>query len=198
MQLAVAAVCRATRPRAAIVSRPLRAAALTAGCVRAHSVLFAAQHAAAAGAGAPAARPMSTAAHVPPPPPPPTLSEADFHAEADRTLNIMEQGVTEALENNVDGLDISLAMGVLTIKLGDEGTYVINKQTPNRQIWWSSPLSGPKRYEYKPSPTSGGGSGGGVWRSTREGDELLDSLRLELLALTRERVEWPAGSTTAA
>ena len=30
--------------------------------------------------------------------------------------------------------------GVLTVKMGsDLGTYVINKQTPNKQIWLSSP-----------------------------------------------------------
>uniref|UniRef100_A0A0K0D7Z5 Nucleotid_trans domain-containing protein n=1 Tax=Angiostrongylus cantonensis TaxID=6313 RepID=A0A0K0D7Z5_ANGCA len=27
------------------------------------------------------------------------------------------------------------------------GTYVINKQTPNRQLWLSSPVSGPKRFD---------------------------------------------------
>lgn len=30
--------------------------------------------------------------------------------------------------------------GVLTLKLGDKGTYVINKQPPNKQIWLSSPI----------------------------------------------------------
>ena len=30
--------------------------------------------------------------------------------------------------------------GVLTVKLGAHGTYVYNKQTPNRQIWMSSPI----------------------------------------------------------
>lgn len=30
--------------------------------------------------------------------------------------------------------------GVLTVRLGRHGTYVINKQTPNRQIWLSSPV----------------------------------------------------------
>lgn len=36
--------------------------------------------------------------------------------------------------------------GVLTVKLGgDLGTYVINKQTPNKQIW----LSSPSRYVQK-------------------------------------------------
>jgi len=33
-----------------------------------------------------------------------------------------------------------LQSGVLTVKLGRRGTYVINKQTPNRQIWLSSPV----------------------------------------------------------
>ena len=31
-------------------------------------------------------------------------------------------------------------LGVLTVALGTHGTYVINKQSPNRQLWWSSPL----------------------------------------------------------
>lgn len=35
--------------------------------------------------------------------------------------------------------------GVLTLNLGSHGTYVINKQSPNKQIWMSSPLSGPVR-----------------------------------------------------
>lgn len=38
--------------------------------------------------------------------------------------------------------------GVLTLQLGSHGTYVINKQSPNKQIWLSSPTSGPKRYDF--------------------------------------------------
>lgn len=30
--------------------------------------------------------------------------------------------------------------GVLTLVLGNKGTYVINKQPPNKQIWLSSPF----------------------------------------------------------
>lgn len=33
-----------------------------------------------------------------------------------------------------------LQQGVLTLKLGEQGTYVINKQGPNQQIWLSSPV----------------------------------------------------------
>ncbi|PVD20086.1 hypothetical protein C0Q70_20580 [Pomacea canaliculata] len=46
--------------------------------------------------------------------------------------------------------DVTYHDGVLTISLGGSlGTYVINKQSPNRQIWLSSPKSGPKRYDYE-------------------------------------------------
>ena len=47
-----------------------------------------------------------------------------------------------------EDIDINYSMGVLNIDLGRYGFWVINKQTPNRQIWWSSPVSGPRRYEY--------------------------------------------------
>lgn len=36
----------------------------------------------------------------------------------------------------------------MTLKLGDKGTYVVNKQPPNKQLWLSSPTSGPKRYDF--------------------------------------------------
>ena len=37
-------------------------------------------------------------------------------------------------------LPLALQSGVLTLKLGSKGTYVINKQPPNKQIWLSSPF----------------------------------------------------------
>lgn len=40
--------------------------------------------------------------------------------------------------------------GVLTVKLGDKGTYVVNKQPPNKQIWLSSPI----RYIFPLAPFS--------------------------------------------
>lgn len=52
----------------------------------------------------------------------------------------------EELLEEIPDADVALSDGVLTVKLGqDKGTYVINRQTPNRQIWLSSPVSGPKR-----------------------------------------------------
>jgi frataxin len=93
--------------------------------------------------------------------------ERTFHNLADATLNGIESGCS-ALEDIVDGLDISSSMGVLTIKLGEKGTYVLNKQTPNRQIWWSSPLSGPRRYQWDVSTST--------WVSTRDGNVMTHTL----------------------
>jgi len=97
-----------------------------------------------------------------------------FHRQADETL----EQVTEALENYVDeheveGSDIEHTQGVLTIKLGTLGSYVINKQTPNKQIWLSSPVSGPFRYDLKE----------GAWVYERAGEarrELISQLETEI------------------
>jgi frataxin len=37
--------------------------------------------------------------------------------------------------------------GVLNVIFVDGKQFVVNKQTPNKQIWLSSPLSGPQRFE---------------------------------------------------
>jgi len=62
---------------------------------------------------------------------------------------------------------------VLTASLGAHGTYVLNKQAPNRQIWMSSPVSGPVRYDLV----------GGRWVYHRDGHEMLARLRDEVSGL---------------
>lgn len=37
---------------------------------------------------------------------------------------------------------------MLTLSFPSIGIYVINKQPPNKQIWLSSPKTGPKRYDW--------------------------------------------------
>lgn len=64
---------------------------------------------------------------------------------------------------------------MLTASLGDKGVYVLNKQTPNRQVWWSSPVSGPKRFYWNAAE--------GKWLGTRDGVELVPLLRKELKQL---------------
>ncbi|KAI4322595.1 hypothetical protein L6164_022272 [Bauhinia variegata] len=70
------------------------------------------------------------------------MQEDEFHRLADSTIHDLQEKFEvygDSIE--VDGFDIDYGNDVLTLKLGDLGTYVLNKQTPNRQIWLSSPVS---------------------------------------------------------
>ncbi len=118
------------------------------------------------------------------------MPEREFHALADAALARIE-GSLVALEDDVDGFDASNAMGVLTIKLGAKGTYVLNKQAPNRQIWWSSPVSGPRRYAYDtdkrtwmPTRAASAGSGGGGAASGGAAADIFGALQEEIKRLT--------------
>lgn len=75
--------------------------------------------------------------------------------------------------------------GVLTITTQDKGTYVINKQPPNKQIWLSSPISGPKRYDWciiGEGQNSKEDTASGSWVYGRDGST-LDGLLLEELGV---------------
>lgn len=64
--------------------------------------------------------------------------------------------------------------GVLTVALGSKyGTYVINRQLPNKQIWLSSPVSGPKRYDLVLK-------GSGYWTYKHDGVTLHQLLQKEV------------------
>ena len=68
---------------------------------------------------------------------------------SNETLESLNDRFSELIEDHdsLMGADTNLADGVLTVKLNEHGTYVINKQTPNQQIWLSSPVSGPYRFD---------------------------------------------------
>lgn len=42
--------------------------------------------------------------------------------------------------------DLNEKEGVLSYKIKNLGEYILNKQPPLKQIWSSSPISGPKRF----------------------------------------------------
>jgi len=92
----------------------------------------------------------------------------------------------ELLEDLLDSLgnptyEVEYHSGVLTLILGNHGTYVINKQPPNKQIWLSSPFSGPKRYDYLPTTNS--------WVYSRDGRALGDLLNTELTTALGKTVD---------
>ena len=92
-------------------------------------------------------------------------TEGDFHNVADETLHTIQDSIEALLEEQVPGLEVEYSSGVLTMHFPPHGIWVINKQTPNQQLWWSSPLSGPRRYEYNDN----------TWRYTRS-DGVDDTL----------------------
>ena len=78
----------------------------------------------------------------------------------------------------IPGFDVSEKDGVFELNLGSHGIYVINKQAPNRQLWWSSPISGPKRYNYDLHHQA--------WRNSRDGHFMYDLLNQELSEILGE------------
>ncbi|KAJ7169650.1 hypothetical protein C8R46DRAFT_1089506 [Mycena filopes] len=110
--------------------------------------------------------------------PPPQINISELSTErynmfSDETMD----NLLNSLENLVDSLgnpayEVEYHSGVLTLQLGDKGTYVINKQPPNKQIWLSSPFSGPKRYDFR--------EGEKAWIYARDGQSLSDLLNREL------------------
>ncbi|XP_067839619.1 frataxin, mitochondrial [Heptranchias perlo] len=80
-----------------------------------------------------------------------SLDDATYEKLAEETLDLLSDFFEDLADQPFvpKDYDVTFASGVLTIKMGEDlGTYVINKQTPNRQIWLSSPISGPKRYDW--------------------------------------------------
>jgi frataxin len=95
---------------------------------------------------------------------------ARFQKVADEMLGNLQDAVEAwGEDNDVDDFDFSHEEGVVTVAVGEHGTYVINKQGPNRQVWMSSPVSGPIRYDYDATKK--------VWVYARDGHFLHDRLR---------------------
>ncbi|KAF7437051.1 Mitochondrial chaperone Frataxin [Pleurotus ostreatus] len=116
---------------------------------------------------------MSTAAAQSSPSRPIPLSEEIYHELADATMEVLLENFEILLdEEGKPGYEIEYLSGVLTLSLGDKGTYVINKQPPNKQIWLSSPFSGPKRYDYSPKHDD--------WRYARDDSSMGDLLNREI------------------
>lgn len=70
--------------------------------------------------------------------------------------------------------------GVLTLHFPPHGTYVLNKQPPNRQIWLSSPVSGPKRYDWVVVVEGKEKGAKGQWVYLRDGSTLSGLLGEEV------------------
>ncbi|KJE91286.1 hypothetical protein CAOG_02445 [Capsaspora owczarzaki ATCC 30864] len=79
------------------------------------------------------------------------LTAHEYHRLADSTLHDVRASLEETIDNAGDEVldyDIIEQSGVMTMAFGSKGTYVLNKQAPNQQMWLSSPASGPHRFDW--------------------------------------------------
>ena len=90
------------------------------------------------------------------------MSDSAFESLADSLLAALEEGIGAHVDAELQG-------GILTVD-GDDGTWVVNKHAPTRQVWLSSPVSGARHYAFD----------SGQWKDTRGGPDLLALLSAEL------------------
>ncbi|RYO83384.1 hypothetical protein DL766_010608 [Monosporascus sp. MC13-8B] len=109
---------------------------------------------------------------------PAVITDAQYHELSDEYLdNLLSK--FETAQDERDDLDVEYSAGVMNINIGALGTYVINRQPPNKQIWLSSPISGPKRFDYvivSDGQDQKEGTGTGGWVYLRDGTTLNEIL----------------------
>lgn len=111
------------------------------------------------------------------------LTSVQFEKISDETLESLTDYFDEIVEQagHLPDADVSFGDGVLTVKFGDVyGTYVINRQTPNKQIWLSSPKSGPKRYDFI----------NGKWIYKHDGKTMHELLNDEIPAIVKNQANF--------
>ena len=106
-----------------------------------------------------------------------------FQSLVDCTL----QGVERVVEDYADArpteeIDVEFSGDELNLAFGGRGTFVLNKQEPNKQIWLSSPISGPVRYGFCMDAQE--------WQNVRDGRALLSMLSDDLETLIGDRLEF--------
>ena len=102
------------------------------------------------------------------------MNETDFHRAVDAVLARVERAA-----ERTESLDVDLEGGILTLECADGTRVIVNRQTPNREIWVAA-RSGVYHFRL----------GEGLWRDTRSGDELFDSLAREIRAQSGFEVRW--------
>ncbi|EKV04886.1 Frataxin [Penicillium digitatum] len=138
-------------------------------------------------ANPPAPNPQSSsvagaATHITEPSP---LTPEEYYEYAEHYFNVLQNELEKVQEEGSE-IEAEYSAGVLNISVPALGTYVLNKQPPNKQIWLSSPISGPKRYDwivegdYMHEKQDSRPFVNGQWIYLRDGSNLTDLLNSEL------------------
>ncbi|CAI7604993.1 unnamed protein product [Penicillium bialowiezense] len=131
----------------------------------------------------PQSAPVAGAAtHITEPSP---LTAEEYYEYSEHYFNVLLAHLETAQEEGAD-IEGEYSAGVLNVSVAAIGTYVLNKQPPNKQIWLSSPISGPKRFDWIVQGDSMHEKQdsrpfiNGQWIYLRDGTNLTDLLNSEM------------------
>ena len=102
------------------------------------------------------------------------MTESEFHSAVDGVLARIESSLEDE-----DGLDVDLESAILTITGEDGSRIIINRQTPNREIWVAA-RSGGFHFSWRE----------GEWRDTRSNEELFASLARIIASQSGVNARW--------
>ncbi|EGD90931.1 iron donor protein CyaY [Trichophyton rubrum D6] len=122
------------------------------------------------------------------------ISEPEYRDRSEEYINALMAEIERTQEEQGSEVEAEYSAGVLNVVVPGIGTYVLNKQPPNKQIWLSSPISGPKRFDWVvqgDEMTEKEGTRdyiGGQWIYLRDGTNLTDILNAELNLELRAKI----------
>lgn len=105
-----------------------------------------------------------------------------YHTAATRTLEHLQETIEAFVDARDDASDVDFSGDVLNFSVPDRGTFVLNKQAPNKQIWLSSPISGPLRYDLDLDAVD--------WVCTRDRASLGATLSRDITQLTGHEIRF--------
>jgi CyaY protein len=109
------------------------------------------------------------------------MEESEFHKRVDAILTVVEA----AMDNTESDIDAELNGGILTLTFENGSKIIVNRQTPNREIWVAAKSGGfhfryDMRYEKNTSDSSQQANTAQQkltsWHNTRTGELLSDLL----------------------
>jgi CyaY protein len=100
------------------------------------------------------------------------MNESDFHRTVDALLGRLEEALSSS-----EALEVDFEAGILQVACPDGSRIIVNRQTPNREIWVAA-RSGGFHFSLR----------GAEWRDTRSNEELLDALERIVALQSGEKV----------
>jgi CyaY protein len=102
-----------------------------------------------------------------------SIDEATFDDLADRALHALEGSL-----NDVDGIEVDLESGILSIEFPDGERFIVNSHRAARQIWMAARASA---WHFDVDARTR------LWTATKTGDELWDCVQRQI----GEKLEQP-------